>query len=95
MPSSFDGTLTGRLARNADGAGDVGIAIGGNVTGGAVEGVLRLTLWGSGSDDGGVAMTESRVTFRPVGVAGRTPARSSGSTGTSSRPTSRTPPATR
>ena len=45
--------------------------------------------------DGGVAMTDSRVTFQPVGVAGRTPARSSGSTGTSSRPTSRTPRATR
>jgi len=70
MPSSFDGKLTGRLARNADGAGDVGIAIGGNVTGGAVEGVLRLTLWGSGSDDGGVALTDSQVTFQPVGIAG-------------------------
>jgi hypothetical protein len=69
MPSSFDGKLTGRIARNADGAGDVGIAIGGNVTGGAVEGVLKLTLWGQGSD-GGVAMTDSRVTFQPVGIAG-------------------------
>ena len=57
------------LARNADGAGDVGIAIGGNVTGGAVEGVLKLTLWGQRSD-GGVAMTDSRVTFQPVGLAG-------------------------
>jgi Ferric reductase like transmembrane component len=68
MPSSFDGKLTGRIARNADGAGNVGIAIGGNVTGGAVEGVLKLTLWGADSN-GGVAMTESSVTFRPVGVA--------------------------
>ncbi len=49
LPSSFDGKLTGRLARNSDGAGNVGIAIGGNVTGGAVEGVLKLTLWGSDS----------------------------------------------
>ena len=68
-PASFDGKLTGRIARNSDGAGNVGIAIGGNVTGGAVEGVLKLTLWGSGSD-GGVAMTDSRVTFQPVGIAG-------------------------
>ncbi len=69
MPSSFDGKLTGRIVRNSDGAGNLGIAIGGNVTGGAVEGVLRLTLWGSGSG-GGVALTDSRVTFQPVGVAG-------------------------
>jgi methionine sulfoxide reductase heme-binding subunit len=68
MPSSFEGKLTGRLARNADGAGNVGIAIGGNVTGGAVEGVLKVTLWGAESD-GGVAMTDSSVTFQPVGVA--------------------------
>ncbi len=70
MPASFDGKLTGRIARNADGAGNVGIAIGGNVTGGAVEGVLKLTLWGSGSDGGGVAMTDSQVTFQPIGVPG-------------------------
>ena len=69
MPSSFDGKLVGSLARNSDGLGDVGIAIGGNVTGGAVEGVLKLTLWGQGSD-GGVALTDSRVTFQPVGVSG-------------------------
>ncbi|MGZ4380235.1 MAG: ferric reductase-like transmembrane domain-containing protein [Gaiellaceae bacterium] len=69
MPSSFDGKLTGRLARNADGAGNVGIAIGGNVTGGAVEGVLKLTLWGADSN-GGVAMTDSKVTFQPLGIAG-------------------------
>ncbi len=69
MPSSFDGKLTGQLARNADGAGNVGIAIGGNVTGGAVEGVLKLTLWGADSN-GGVAMTNSQVTFQPVGIAG-------------------------
>jgi len=69
LPASFDGKLTGRLARNADGAGNVGIAIGGNVTGGAVEGVLKLTLWGADSN-GGVAMTDSEVTFQPVGIAG-------------------------
>jgi hypothetical protein len=67
LPSSFDGTLKGRMARSSDGLGNVGIAVGGNVTG-AVEGVLRLTLWGAGSD-GGVAMTTSRVTFQPLGVA--------------------------
>jgi methionine sulfoxide reductase heme-binding subunit len=68
LPSSFDGTLTGRLARNADAAGNVGIAIGGNVTGDSVQGVLKLTLWGSDAD-GGVAMTDSTVTFQPVGMA--------------------------
>jgi hypothetical protein len=67
LPASFDGTLKGRTARSSDGLGNVGIAVGGNVTG-AVEGVLRLTLWGSGSD-GGVAMTDSRVTFQPAGAA--------------------------
>ena len=31
--------------------------------------MLRLTLWGADSDDGGVSMTDSGVTFQPVGVA--------------------------
>ncbi len=66
LPASFDGTLKGRIARSSDGLGNVGIAVGGNVTG-AVEGVLRVTLWGAGSD-GGVAMTDSRVTFQPLGA---------------------------
>ena len=70
LPSSFDGSFSGQLARSSDGLGNVGIAIGGNVTGRTVQGVLRMTLWGSGSDDNGVAMTDSRVTFRPVGVTG-------------------------
>ena len=69
LSAPFDGKLSGRLARNADGAGNVGIAIGGNVTGGAVGGVLKLTLWGADSN-GGVAMTDSKVTFQPVGIAG-------------------------
>ena len=69
LPSSFDGTLNGKIARSADGFGNVGIAIGGNVTGGAVEGVLRLTLWGADSGGGGVSMSTSKVTFQPVGVA--------------------------
>lgn len=68
LPASFDGKLKGRMARSSDGLGNVGIAIGGNVTG-VVDGVLRLTLWGSGSEGGGVAMTDSRVTFQPVGAA--------------------------
>ncbi len=68
LPTSFDGSLKGKLARSSDGFGNVGIAIGGNVTGGAVEGVLRLTLWGADSGGGGVSMSSSRVSFQPVGA---------------------------
>ena len=64
----FDGRLDARVARSADGRGDVGLAIAGNVRGSRVAGILHLTLWGTGSGDEGVAMSASRVTFSPVGA---------------------------
>jgi methionine sulfoxide reductase heme-binding subunit len=65
----FNGSLDARLARSADSAGDVGIAIGGNVRGTNAAGVLLLKLWGAQSGEG-VAMTDSHVTFSPVGSPG-------------------------
>jgi Ferric reductase like transmembrane component len=62
----FSGSLDARFARSADSVGDVGIAIGGNVRGTNAAGVLLLKLWGAQSGEG-VAMTDSRVTFSPVG----------------------------
>lgn len=64
----FDGRLDARVARSADGSGDIGLAIAGNVRGPRVAGILHLTLWGTASGDGGVAMSASRVTFSPVGA---------------------------
>jgi methionine sulfoxide reductase heme-binding subunit len=68
LPQTFNDSLDARLARSDDGVGDVGVAISGNVRGASVEGVLGLTLWGAATEEGGVSMTTSRVTFSPVGV---------------------------
>ena len=68
LPKSFDGRLSGRLARSSDNAGDIGVAFGASVRG-SVPAVLRLTLWGAASGQG-VAMDDSRVTFSPVGMSG-------------------------
>jgi Ferric reductase like transmembrane component len=69
LPKSFDGQLTGRLARSGDAAGDVGVAFGAAVRGRAPA-VLRLTLWGTATGEEGVAMSDSSVTFAPSGLAG-------------------------
>jgi DMSO/TMAO reductase YedYZ heme-binding membrane subunit len=65
IPASFDDRLVGRMARSNDAAGDVGIAFGA-ASRGTVAGVLRLTLWGAQSSEGGVAMTDSSVSFAPT-----------------------------
>ena len=64
----FAGALDARLAQSRDESGDVGIAIAGNVRGSHVLGILHLTLWGTATGEGGVAMSTSRVTFSPVGA---------------------------
>ena len=68
LPKSFDGRVTGRFARSSDEAGDIGIAFGAAVRG-RVPAVLRLTLWGTAAGEG-VSMSDSSVTFSPVGFSG-------------------------
>jgi DMSO/TMAO reductase YedYZ heme-binding membrane subunit len=71
LPTSFDGRLTGRYAQSSDNVGDVGVAFGAAVKG-HVPAVLRLTLWGTAAEEGGVAMSNSSVSFSPVGSGGYT-----------------------
>jgi Ferric reductase like transmembrane component len=68
LPKSFDGQLSGRFAQSSDNVGDVGVAFGAAVKG-RVPAVLRLTLWGTAAGNG-VAMSNSSVTFAPVGLGG-------------------------
>lgn len=68
VPASFEDRLVGRLARSSDEVGDVGIAFGA-ASRGRVPAVLRLTLWGAQSQEGGVSMTNSTVSFEPAGGA--------------------------
>jgi hypothetical protein len=68
LPKSFDGQLRGRFAQSSDNFGDVGVAFGAAVKG-RVPAVLRLTLWGTAAGNG-VAMSNSSVTFAPVGLGG-------------------------
>jgi methionine sulfoxide reductase heme-binding subunit len=65
---SFDGQLSGRFAQSSDNVGDVGVAFGAAVKG-RVPAVLRLTLWGTAAGNG-VSMSNSSVTFAPVGLGG-------------------------
>lgn len=69
LPKSFDGQLTGRFAHSSDNVGDVGLSFGAAVRG-RVPAVLRLTLWGTAAGEEGVAMSDSRVSFSPVGFGG-------------------------
>jgi sulfoxide reductase heme-binding subunit YedZ len=68
LPKSFDGRLSGRFAQSSDDVGDVGVAFGAAVEG-RVPAVLRVTLWGTAAGNG-VAMSNSSVTFAPVGLGG-------------------------
>jgi len=68
LPKSFDGQLSGRFAQSSDNVGDIGVAFGAAVKG-RVPAVLRLTLWGTAAGQG-VAMSDSSVTFTPVGLGG-------------------------
>jgi DMSO/TMAO reductase YedYZ heme-binding membrane subunit len=67
LPSAFDDQLVGRVAQSRDEAGDIGIAFGA-ASRGQVPAVLRLTLWGAQSEEGGVSMTTSTVSFAPSGL---------------------------
>lgn len=71
IPSSFDDRLVGRLARSQDNAGNVGLAFGAAARGTAPA-VLKFTLWGAQTGEGGVAMTDSAVTFAPRGLGSYT-----------------------
>lgn len=68
LPKTFDGNLSGRFAKSSDQVGDVGVAFGAAVRG-RVPAVLRLTLWGTAADQG-VSLSDSSVTFNPVGLGG-------------------------
>jgi DMSO/TMAO reductase YedYZ heme-binding membrane subunit len=65
---AFHATLKGRLKESPPRTdGLIRITIHAQVRGG-VRGALRITLWGSPSDDGGVALTTSDVAFGAVGT---------------------------
>jgi hypothetical protein len=60
----FSGRLVGRVSTSGpDEQGDAAVAIALAVRG-EVPGVIRLTLWGTALDGGGIAMQESKVTYQ-------------------------------
>jgi hypothetical protein len=62
----IDGPLIGHLSQSGpDNDGNAAVAIAAAVRG-PTQGVLRLTLWGTALAGGGIAMTQSRVSFQPV-----------------------------
>lgn len=63
---AFGGRLVGRMASSGpDVAGNAAIAIAAAVRG-SEPGVVRLTLWGTGLEGGGLRMNESDVSFEDV-----------------------------
>jgi hypothetical protein len=61
--TTFSGRLVGRLSSSGpDGFGDAAIAMA-IATRGGEPGVVRLTLWGSALEGGGLAMSRSQVSF--------------------------------
>ncbi len=59
----FDGRLVGHTSSSGpDSAGDAAVAIAAAVRGNQ-PGVIRLTLWGTALEGGGIAMRESRVSY--------------------------------
>jgi methionine sulfoxide reductase heme-binding subunit len=64
--TTFDGRLVGRVSqRGPNGDGLVAIDISGRITG-RVSGSLQVTLLGTSTQSGGVALTSSRVVFAPA-----------------------------
>ena len=64
--SAFEGDLAGRMSSSGpDSAGDAAIAIALAVRG-REPGVVRLTLWGTALETGGLAMSRSQVSFDDV-----------------------------
>lgn len=60
---SFSGRLVGRMSSSGpDSLGNAAVAIAAAVRG-AEPGVVRLTLWGSALEGGGLAMSKSQVSF--------------------------------
>ncbi|HSC74305.1 MAG TPA: ferric reductase-like transmembrane domain-containing protein [Gaiellaceae bacterium] len=65
---TFDASLTGRLKEDGPRAdGLITIVVDAHVRG-AVRGVLRITLWGLPSSEGGVSLTASDVAFGATGT---------------------------
>jgi sulfoxide reductase heme-binding subunit YedZ len=63
MTLPFSGRLVGRMSSSGpDAAGDAAVAIALAVRG-SEPGVVRLTLWGSALEGGGLAMSESQVSY--------------------------------
>lgn len=63
-PGPFSGRLVGRMSSSGpDEQGDAAVAIALAVRSGGA-GVVRLTLWGSAIEGGGIAMRESRVSYQ-------------------------------
>ena len=61
---AFSGRLAGRLTTSGpDQVGDAAIAIAAAVRG-SEPGLVRMTLWGTALDGGGLHMTQSSVSFR-------------------------------
>jgi methionine sulfoxide reductase heme-binding subunit len=61
--TGFSGRLVGRLSSSGpDAAGDAAVAIA-LATRGGEPGLVRLTIWGSALDGGGIQMTRSEVSF--------------------------------
>ena len=62
--TTFSGRLVGRMSSSGpDSFGDAAVAIA-MATRGGEPGVVRLTLWGSALDSGGLAMSRSSVSFQ-------------------------------
>jgi hypothetical protein len=62
----FSGRIAGRLSSSGpDAAGDAAITIAAAIRG-SEPGVVRLTLWGTALESGGLAMSESQVSFEDV-----------------------------
>ncbi len=69
--TTFTGRLDGHMSSSGpDPFGNAAIAMA-MATRGGEPGVVRLTLWGSALDDGGLAMSRSRVSFQDA-VSGKT-----------------------
>jgi methionine sulfoxide reductase heme-binding subunit len=63
VSTTFAGRLVGHMSSSGpDGAGDAAIAIAAATRGGE-PGIIRLTLWGSALEGGGLAMTRSQASF--------------------------------
>jgi sulfoxide reductase heme-binding subunit YedZ len=71
VSTTFTGRLDGRMSSSGpDAVGNAAVAMA-MATRGGEPGVIRLTLWGSALDDGGLSMSRSSVSFQDA-VSGAT-----------------------